>query len=204
MDRQKDDLFAHKSKNWDMKSRRVQNAKAIAKAIVKNIKLSKEMEMMDLGAGTGLLSFFLAPFVKKVVAVDNSPSMLLEFENKCGEFACETEAILKNIAIEPLEGRQFDVIVSSMTIHHIEEISALFHTLYGLLKEDGFVAIADLDREDGSFHSDSTGVFHYGFDREKLQKFAEVAGFKEVGFETVSTIEKPHKAFTVFLMTAKK
>jgi cyclopropane fatty-acyl-phospholipid synthase-like methyltransferase len=204
MDRQKDDLFAHKSKNWDMKSRRVQNAKAIAKAIVKNIKLSKEMEMMDLGAGTGLLSFFLAPFVKKVVAVDNSPSMLLEFENKCGEFACETEAILKNIATESLEGRQFNIIVSSMTIHHIEEISALFHTLYGLLKEDGFIAIADLDTEDGSFHSDSTGVFHYGFDREKLQKFAEAAGFKEVGFETVSTIQKPHKAFTVFLMTAKK
>ena len=59
MDTQKHDLFAHKSKNWDMKSRRVQNAKATAEAIVKNIKLSKEMEMMDLGAGTGLLSFFL-------------------------------------------------------------------------------------------------------------------------------------------------
>ncbi len=76
------DYFAHKSKSWDMNSKRVQNAKGIADLIVKNIKLDKSMELMDFGAGTGLLSYFVAPFVSKVVAVDNSPSMLLEFENK--------------------------------------------------------------------------------------------------------------------------
>ncbi|SFV90426.1 methyltransferase, putative [hydrothermal vent metagenome] len=198
------DLFAHKSKSWDMKSRRVKNAKSIAKLIVKNINLNKEMELMDLGAGTGLLSFFIAPFVKKIVAVDNSPSMLMEFESKCNAFACETEAILKNISTDDLEGRRFDGIISSMTIHHIEDISALFHKLYRMLNDGGFIAIADLDSEDGSFHSDNTGVFHHGFDRKELQKFAEASGFKEVRFDTASTINKPHRAFTVFLMTARK
>lgn len=198
------DLFAHKSKKWDISSRRVQNAKAIAEVIVKNIKLDKEMELMDLGAGTGLLSYFIAPFVKKIVAVDNSPSMLLEFENKCDEFACETEAILKDITKDSIEGRQFDGIISSMTIHHVKDIAALFHKLASLLKENGFIAIADLDSEDGSFHSDNTGVFHHGFDRETLKKFAEASGFTDIHFETASTIEKPHRDFTVFLMTARK
>jgi len=198
------DFFAHKSKKWDMSSRRVQNAKAIAELIVKNIKLDKEMELLDLGAGTGLLSYFVAPFVKKIVAVDNSPSMLLEFENKCDEFACETEAILKDITKDPLNGRIFDGIISSMTMHHIEDIAALFHKLSTLLKINGFIAIADLDREDGSFHSDNDGVFHHGFDRETLKKFAEASGFSDIHFETASTIEKPHRDFTVFLMIAKK
>ena len=198
------DLFANKSKNWDMNSRRVQNAKAIAELIVKNIKLDKSMELMDLGAGTGLLSYFIAPFVKKIVALDNSPSMLLEFENKCDEFACETEAILKDITKDPIEGRRFDGIISSMTIHHVEDIAALFHKLATLLKNDGFIAIADLDSEDGSFHSDNTGVFHYGFERETLRKFAEASGFTDIRFETASTISKPHRDFTVFLMTARK
>ena len=199
----KEDLFAHKSKSWDMNSKRVQNAKGIAELIVKNIKLDKSMELMDFGAGTGLLSYFVAPYVKKIVAVDNSPSMLKEFESKCNEFVCETEVIEKDLSVETLD-RKFDGIISSMTIHHLEDIIALFSKLYDMLDEGGFIAIADLDNEDGSFHSDNTGVHHHGFDREALQLIAEEAGFKEVKFDLASTINKPHRTFTVFLLTAVK
>ena len=197
------DHFAHKSKSWDMNSKRVKNAKGIAELIVKNIKLDKSMELMDFGAGTGLLSYFIAPFVKKIVAVDNSPSMLMEFENKCDEFSCETEVIEKDLSSETLD-RKFNGIISSMTIHHLEDTAALLSKLYDMLDEDGFIAIADLDSEDGSFHSDNTGVFHYGFDRHLLAEYAQKAGFKDVTFSLASTISKPHAEFTVFLMTAVK
>ena len=158
----KEDLFAHKSKSWDMNSKRVQNAKGIAELIVKNIKLTKHMEIMDFGAGTGLLSYFVAPYVKKITAVDNSPSMLLEFKNKCSEFVCETEVIEKDMSKESLD-RKFDGIISSMTIHHLDDTIALFQKFYAMLHDGGFIAIADLDSEDGSFHSDNTGVHHHGF-----------------------------------------
>ncbi len=197
------DYFAHKSKSWDMNSKRVKNAKGIAELIVKNIKLNKSMELMDLGAGTGLLSYFIAPFVKKIVAVDNSPSMLIEFENKCNEFSCETEVIEKDLSSEILE-REVDGIISSMTIHHLEDTAALLSKLYTMLDVGGFVAIADLDSEDGSFHSDNAGVFHYGFDRVILENIAKEIGFKEIKFDLASTINKPHREFTVFLMTAVK
>jgi len=203
MHSEKVDLFAHKSKNWDMKSRRVTNARSIAELIVNNISLDKDMEIMDFGAGTGLLGFFIAPFVKKIIAVDNSPSMLLEFQNKCDEFKCETEVVEKDLSSETLN-RTFDGIISSMTIHHLEDIHSLYRKFYNMLNKGGFIAIADLDSEDGSFHSDNTGVYHYGFDREVLQEIAEEAGFKKVKFDTASTINKPHRDFTVFLMTAYK
>jgi len=197
------DHFAHKSKSWDMNSKRVKNAKAIAEAIVKNIKLDKSMELMDFGAGTGLLSYFVAPEVHKIVAVDNSPSMLEQFEEKCNEFACETEIIHKDMSVETLE-RKFDGIISSMTIHHLKEIPALFSKFYNMLNENGFIAIADLDSEDGSFHSEDTGVHHFGFERERLRRIASDAGFVDIQFETVSIIKKPHRDFPVFLMTAVK
>ena len=197
------DHFAHKSKSWDMNSKRVKNAREIAELIVKNIELSPAMELMDFGAGTGLLSYFIAPHVKKIVAVDNSPSMLEEFKKKCDEFECETEVVQKDLSIGTLD-RRFDGIVSSMTIHHVEDQKALFSKFYEMLNENGFIAIADLDSEDGSFHSDNTGVFHHGFDREMLEKVAKEAGFENIKFDLANTISKPHRDFTVFLMTARK
>ena len=201
--KKQEDLFAHKSKSWDMNSKRVQNAKGIAELIVKNIKLNKTMELMDFGAGTGLLSYFVAPYVKKITAVDNSPSMLLEFQNKCDEFVCDTEVIEKDLSVETLD-RKFDGVISSMTIHHLDDTLALFSKFYDMLDDGGFIAIADLDSEDGSFHSDNAGVHHHGFDREALQLIAEEAGFKDVNFDLASTINKPHCTFTVFLLTAVK
>ena len=67
MNKNTTDHFEKKSKSWDMSSMRVQNAKSIADLIVKNITFSDRMEVMDLGAGTGLLSYFIAPHVSKLL-----------------------------------------------------------------------------------------------------------------------------------------
>ena len=203
MDENKVDHFKHKSKSWDMSSMRVKNAKSIADLIVKNIKFNDTMEIMDLGAGTGLLSYFVALHVSKIIAVDNSPSMLEEFKSKASEFDSQTEVIEADIAKEELN-RSFDGIISSMTIHHVAETRALFSKLYKMLNDNGFIAIADLDSEDGSFHSDDTGVHHHGFDRNELEAIAKEVGFKDIKFDHASTIAKPHCTFTVFLMTAVK
>jgi len=197
------DYFQHKSKSWDMNSRRVKNAKSIASLILKNIPISKNMKTVDLGAGTGLLSFFIAPYVSKVVAIDNSPSMLKEFDAKSEEFMCKTESILADI-IKYDTKETYELIISSMTIHHIDDIPALFEKLYELLCDGGYIAIADLDKEDGTFHSEDTGVCHYGFDRDWIVDIAKSAGFKDIKIETASIISKPHRDFEVFLLTAKK
>ena len=199
----KKDHFAHKSKSWDMSDKRVKNAQAIADDIVRTIPLNKDMTLMDFGAGTGLLSYFVSPRVGKIVAVENSPSMLEMFQEKREEFACETEMLQVDLSHEKLE-RLFDGIISSMTIHHIEDIEALFATLYAMLEDGGFIAIADLDSEDGSFHSDNEGVFHYGFERDMLTQVAKKVGFRDISFDTVSTIQKPHNDFTIFMMRAYK
>ena len=197
------DLFANKSKSWDMSSMRVQNAQGIASLIAQNIKLNKDMEIMDFGAGTGLLSYFVAQKVHKIIAVDNSPSMLKEFHAKKSEFACETEILECDLSQENID-KEFDGIISSMTIHHLEDTKALFAKFYKMLKPQGFIAIADLDTENGSFHSDNTGVYHFGFDRSTLENIAQELGFKNIKFELANTIKKPQNEFNVFLMTAEK
>jgi len=195
------DHFAHKSKSWDMSSNRVQNAKSIANLIVDNITLSSTMKVMDFGAGTGLLSYFIAPHIDTIVAVDNSPSMLEKFNEKSVDFSCKTEVLELDLSQKDIE-QTFDGIISSMTIHHLKDTKALFEKFYKILNKDGFIAIADLDSEDGTFHSDNTGVFHFGFERKELEIIAKEVGFKEIRFELANTIKKPHREFTVFLMLA--
>ena len=197
------DHFANKSKSWDMNSKRVKNAKSIAELIIDNVALSSTMKIMDLGAGTGLLSYFIAPYVDTIVAVDNSPSMLKKFKEKSKEFACKTEILELDLSQKNIE-QKFDGIISSMTIHHIEDTKTLFEKLYAMLNKDGFIALADLDSEDGTFHSDNAGVFHFGFEREVLTTIAKEVGFKDIRFELANTIKKPHNDFTVFLMLGYK
>lgn len=73
----------------------------------------------------------------------------------------------------------------------------------------GYIALADLDPDDGQFHTDTTGVFHDGLDRGWLQQRLEEAGFIDVKHTTVSRMVKPvagggSREFTIFLMTARK
>ena len=197
------DNFEHKSKSWDMNSKRVKNAKSIGDLIVKNVDLKENYSIMDFGAGTGLLTYFIAPYVAKITAIDNSPSMLTEFKNKQSEFVCETLIVEKDLSKESLD-EKFDGIISSMTIHHLENIEKLFEKFYNMLTPNGFIAIADLDSEDGSFHSDNVGVYHYGFNRQELENVVKKAGFVNIEFNLASNINKPNGNFTVFLMTAFK
>ncbi len=197
------DHFKDKSKSWDMNSKRVQNAKSIAHLIIDNIELSSKMRVMDFGAGTGLLSYFISPYIDTIIAVDNSPSMLKEFKEKAHEFESNTEILELDLTQTEIN-QTFDGIISSMTIHHIEDTKALFEKFYKMLNVDGFIAIADLDNENGTFHSDNRGVFHFGFKRKELKEIAKEVGFKDIRFKLASTIKKPHQEFTVFLMLAKR
>ena len=197
------DLFEHKSKNWDMSSMRVRNAKEIADIILKNIDIPSSATIIDLGAGTGLLSYFIAPKVSRIIAIDNSPSMLQELNEKRQEFGCDID-IVENDILKYNNSILFDGVISSMTIHHIKDTKALFLKLFNIIKVGGFIAIADLDSENGTFHSDNTGVFHFGFDREFLGAIASEIGFVDIVFETANTIQKPHRDFTVFTMIARK
>jgi len=197
------DHFAHKASSYEQNKDRVDNVASIADAIVARVPLNKSMHLMDFGSGTGLLLERIAPNVGKITAVDVSQSMNAQLREKLDRLACKVEIV--EIDLETTSLRQsFDGIISSMTMHHIKDIPAMFEKFYALLNDGGFLAIADLDREDGSFHTEDTGVHHAGFDRDAITKTASRAGFRNVAIDTVSAINKRGKDYPVFLMTAYK
>ncbi len=197
------DYFSQKAEDYEQVNHRVENVDNIARALLAAIELKSSMELMDFGSGTGLLLERIAPYIKKMTAVDISPSMNQQLEAKREQIACELEIQAVDLSKSALD-REFDGIVSSMTLHHVEAIAPMFDTFYAMLHDNGFIAIADLDTEDGSFHKEDTGVFHTGFDRELIKKAAEQSGFRQVSVVSASTVKKPQGDFPVFLLTGFK
>ena len=197
------DFFAEKANEYDNEQSRTQNVSAIAQTILNEVSFSKEMSIMDFGSGTGLLLSEIAPYVGEITAVDISSSMISVLKSKKEDIKCTLEIVQMDLTKETLD-KKFDAIISSMTIHHIEDTLALFKKFHSLLKVNGTIAIADLDTEDGSFHTEDTGVFHCGFDRDDFAQMVKNAGFKDIKIQNASTITKPTNQYSVFLITAKK
>ena len=127
--------------------------------------------------------------------------MNARLQEKRDKIACDLDIVELNLVENDID-IQFDGIISSMTMHHIEDIESMFRKFHSMLKEGGFIAIADLDLEDGTFHTDNTGAFHLGFDRDEFSKSAAKAGFEEIQMSSASVIHRHNGDFPVFLLTA--
>lgn len=198
------DYFAEKSKSYEKEAARVNNVHTIADAILERLAYDKQSaHVMDFGSGTGLLTGQIAPFVKKITTVDVSPSMNEQLRAKEDTLGCELEMVELDLTQTSLN-QTFHGIVSSMTMHHVEDILCMFQKFYDMLHKGGTIAIADLDKEDGTFHTENTGVFHFGFEQEAFAELARQAGFEDVSIEIVSVAKKPYGEYPIFLLTGHK
>ncbi|PKH02450.1 class I SAM-dependent methyltransferase [Psychromonas sp. MB-3u-54] len=197
------DLFNEKAKDWDANDFRRQLSNAIGAAILKHVPLHAKMEVMDFGAGTGLISSHVAPSVQKILALDISESMLSQLLSK-PELQGKVDVLCQNIVDKPIDGK-FDLIMSAMAMHHVEDADKLIQRFSEHLKAGAMVALADLDKEDGGFHPANTeGVFHFGFERKEFQALLEKHGFKDICFHTAHTVVKEGNEFPIFLVIASK
>ncbi|WP_299873568.1 class I SAM-dependent methyltransferase [uncultured Cocleimonas sp.] len=197
------DFFEHKADVYEKDDKRVSNVENIANTVIENVKFDPTMHLMDFGSGTGLLLERIAPFVQKITAIDISKSMIEQLDKKRNSLSCEIDIREIDLVTEDIT-ETFDGIISSMTMHHVKDINAMFDKFYSLLNDGGIIAISDLDKEDGSFHTEDTGVFHFGFERDEIALAAKQAGFDEVNVVDASVMHRPEGVFPVFLLTAKK
>ncbi len=202
--------FDKAAATWDEEPRRLKLASDVADSITENIKLSPDMDVLDFGCGTGLLTLKLQPFVRSVTGVDSSQGMLDVLKSKAERLgAANVIALLRDLDKDDVLDGGYHLVTSCMTLHHVKDTDGLIKALYKITLPDGYIAIADLDLDDGRFHDDSTGVFHNGFDRTMLQQIFIESGFVEVNCRTASSIIKPTsdggtREFTIFLMTGRR
>ena len=108
--------------NWDQKSTRVEIAKTFVNTVKEKISKMKEFDLLDYGCGTGLVSFGFVDDVKNITGMDFSEGMLEVYSKKIKEYNLNNVKCAKhNINDNHLPQNSFDLIVTSMTLHHIKD-----------------------------------------------------------------------------------
>lgn len=201
--------FDRMAGTWDANPVRVLLAKAVVNAIRAAVPLRPDMQALDFGAGTGLVTLALSADVAGITAVDASADMLRMLESKlAAQGIAHVRTMTGDVARAPFPAARFDLVVSSMVLHHIADVPSLFHRLRPTLRPGGWIALADLDTEDGTFHADSTGVYHHGLARADVCRWLQDAGFTDARAVDAHRIKRPGadgqpREYGVFLITAR-
>ena len=198
--------FDARAAAWDDDPVKVERARAVADAIEGSVALTGSMHALEYGCGTGLLSFILRPRLGQITLADVSDGMLAV---AAGKIAAANDpamrAVKLDLVADPLPGDRYDLVYSLMTLHHIPDTDAILRRFHAVLASPGFLCVADLDTEDGSFHGEGFDG-HLGFDRTELGTKARAAGFASVRFVTAYEMTKEaagaQRTFPIFLMIA--
>ena len=188
---------------WDDNPHRRALTAAIAASIRQIVPLRTDWRALEYGCGTGALSFLLAPAVGQIVAADVSPGMIDQVRRKLAAYpAAHMTPLLLDLTHDPAPDDKFNLIALAMTLHHVEDVSLLLSKLAGMLNKNGWLAIADLCAEDGSFH-DPMRVPHNGFDPDRLAATISAAlGNANCQWQVVHQVPKNGRHYDVFLLTA--
>jgi ubiquinone/menaquinone biosynthesis C-methylase UbiE len=202
--------FDHAAVTWDEKPGRIKLAADVANAIMKSVEVRADMDVLDYGCGTGLLTLSLQPYAHSITGADSSQGMLDVLREKIKKYSLTnvTTQFLDLETGDTLEDR-FHLITCSMTFHHVNDPFLLMNQFYNLLHPNGHICIADLDPDEGKFHSNKEGVIHFGFERSSMRKLFIQAGLNNISDSTVAIIDKDVpgegiRSFSVFLMQGQK
>ncbi len=202
--------FDEAAQQWDNNPARVALARAVGEAIQRTVPIQPHWHALDYGAGTGLLTLNLQPRVAALVALDASKGMLEQLTRKLATAGIgNVETRLWNLEAQPFPETGYDLVVSSMTLHHLRDVPLVLKRLAAVLRPGGWLAVADLDVEDGSFHGQADDVFHHGFERSEVAKWLGIAGLSEVRVSSAHAITKPSasnqmRTYEVFLAVGQK
>lgn len=163
-----------------------------------------ELDVLEIGCGTGLLSLLIASYVQSLTAVDTSKGMIAALE---GKLAAQSVPNVKPVCVmlenpdDPKiqdgssKPKRFDLVISHLVLHHIPSLSDILATMYGSLKPGGCIALTDFENfgpEARNFHPQSKmeGVERHGITKEEMLSLMKDASFKDIHVQEAFKMDK--------------
>lgn len=199
-------VFDEKAATWDDDPEKVERARVVAETIRSAVPVPPDARVLDFGAGTGLLSEQLAGHVGALTLIDPSGGMRGVAAEKVssGRLPEGTRIWDLDLAADPVPAEKFDLVVTLMTLHHVDDVPGVLAAFAELLAGGGRLAIVDLVAEDGSFHGEGFGG-HNGFDPGDLAEKLTGLGLTDLEVRgDFYGVEKDGSRYPLFLLTARK
>ena len=167
------------------------------------------LEVMEFGCKTGLISLNLKNKISEGLLVDSSAENIKELEQKLRDRHLSHLQTYTGDILESDIDRQFDVIYSSMVMHHIKDFKAVIKKLVSYLKNNGKLIIVDLLPDSGEFHRHHLEFDgHHGFTINEMVAALKEAGLKEVTgrkfYSRYKPIENKNHPYSLFSVIGMK
>ncbi len=199
------DHFDARARDWDDDAKRTR-ARVVAAAVREDVAVDTDTRVLEYGAGTGLVTEFLAVGpLGPVTLADPSAGMREVMADKVADGRLPSTARLMDLDLSTgdVPEDRYDVVVTVMTLHHIPDLATVLAAVGRLLGEGGHVCIVDLEAEDGSFHQHLDDFHgHDGFTYDDLSAALVEAGFSPPSWRIVHHVDKDDRAYPLFLATA--
>jgi ubiquinone/menaquinone biosynthesis C-methylase UbiE len=196
--------FDERAREWDSDPVKVERARRAAAAIRRRVRVDRQTTALEYGCGTGLLSFALQPYLGSIVLADSSAGMLEVLGEKIASSgSTNMKPIRLDLSTDVAPPGRYQLIYMLMVLHHVPDVPLILGKLHTMLERPGTLCIADLDKEDGSFHP-AGFEGHHGFDRDKLREQLLVAGFSRVRSSIFFQNPKNGRDYPLFLAVAEK
>jgi ArsR family transcriptional regulator len=137
--------------------------------------LPRDWVVADVGCGTGNVAELLAPWVKRVIAVDRSEPML-EAARKRLAGAKNVEFVAGEASALPLKTGSADAAVSVLVLHHLAEPAAALREMARVVRPGGSVLIVDMVEHGREEYRRTMGHVHLGFSRAAVEGMFRDAG----------------------------
>lgn len=166
--------------------------------------LTPQIDIVDLGAGEGVLSQLLARRARSVICVDNAPAMVrlgsrLAKENDIANLSYQ----LGDIEKIPLADACADLALLSQALHHARHPERAIAEAMRILRPGGRLVILDLQEHDFEKARELYADQWLGFSANQLYAWLKQAGFHEPKVEPVAREEQPPN-FVTLLATGIK
>ena len=220
--------FDERASTWDEDPAKIARAQRVAALLREQLPLTGAERILDIGGGTGQLSFNLADAVAEVTITDAAAGMIevaargIEQRGLGDRF----RAIRLDLTTDEPPADTFDGAWSLLALHHVPDVDLLLAMVYALLRPGGWFAVVDLDHDaHGAFHqhlhsqrgkhdhgqsgrAEGEFVVHDGFDRNGFADRLRAAGFTRVSLSDGGVVRKKVEGqeadFPMFLAVAHR
>ena len=141
--------------------------------------LDPDWIVADLGCGTGQTTAALAPFVGRVIAVDESSAMLAAARRRLGDRE-QVEVRSGRLEDLPIDDAELDAAILSLVLHFVVDPAAVFAQAARTIRPGGRLLVVDMAPHEREEYRTTMGHVWLGFDAAQLTAWLERAGFADV------------------------